>query len=92
MINKSNYHIINRNESIINLIDITIDYLEINICNLKTNVKRYFNYIFEYSNIKFSDIRNIIKSFNKEQYYLTISLLKDLRKKIVNQTKFYLRN
>lgn len=84
------HNIINHNQSIINMIDIVMDYLEINICNLESYFNRYMNYIFEYNNISFEDLRNIIKSFNQNKYYITISLLNDLKKRIIKETKLYL--
>lgn len=84
------HNIINHNQSIINMIDIVTDYLKIGICNLESYFNRYMDYIFNYNNISFEDLRNIIKSFNQNKYYLTISLLDNLKKRIIKETKLYL--
>ena len=83
------YKIVNQNVSIINICDCIIYDIKQNIANLEKSFNFSIEFLYNFNQIKFNDLKEIIKAFNKNNFVLCVSLLETLKAKAKKQIKFY---
>lgn len=78
----------NRCFSVINITEILIDDIETQKSFMNDSFEFTINYLLDVFNIKFDDVRNIIKYFNLKRYDVVVSLLNN----IINRCKKYIKS
>ena len=87
--NLCNTKLIKENISSANIIDCIIYDLKNKIVNLNKCFNFNINLLYSFNSIKFNDLKEIIKAFNQNNFYLCISLLTDLKNKCIKYIKSF---